>query len=434
MARTKLLICPYCGETQRESPRCITCAGLLEPLSRQATHNAMGPWFIRDESKPYHPGCSYETLVKLIDRGQVGKYSILRGPTTRQFWTIARHIPGVAHLLGYCHQCDEEVQPSDHGCPKCGALFGAWLERNHLGLPGICPLPGEPGEPGVVEGATAGNGNATSSPDPYQTWESTTEETGISSFASDTELVRHPETFSPVTDEPAGESILHHAAGEMESSGDDASVSESVVPAAPTLAVTDFTGGGPRKAESAGASGSGLVYALQRTIAQKQRTNRWLTGLLVAAGFGLASTTLTLIMQSSEGKEEIPVVVDQTSPPEKTDVHPPDGGELHVTESTIPPLPREEEKLPTPSPSEQGTDSSSDSLAKITDLHERLLESLAEGENSDLSSVQRLKALRDAETLWLEWSALSENNEEKEEIGKRIREGIEREEFFAPPV
>ena len=117
MTRTKLLICPYCGEAQPVGERCRACGGFFDPLSRQATHNAMGPWFVRDPERPFRPGCSYETLVQLIQRGQVTKYSIIRGPTTRQFWTVARHVPGVAHLLGYCHACDGPVDPDERRLP-----------------------------------------------------------------------------------------------------------------------------------------------------------------------------------------------------------------------------------------------------------------------------------------------------------------------------
>ena len=143
MAKTEVLICPYCGDKQPASERCRACGGLFEPLSRQATHNAMGPWFVRDSAKPFHPGCSYETLVRLIDRGQVTKYSIIRGPTTKQFWTVAKHVPGVAHLLAYCHNCDASVDHEDHGCHACGVSFGAFLDRNFLGLPEVRPLPWE---------------------------------------------------------------------------------------------------------------------------------------------------------------------------------------------------------------------------------------------------------------------------------------------------
>lgn len=180
MTKTKVLICPYCGETQPAGERCRACAGLFEPLSRQATHNDMGPWFIRDPFRPFQPGCSYETIIKLIERGQITKTSILRGPTTKQFWTIARRAPGVAHLLGYCHSCDAPVDVEDHGCPACGVPFGAYLDRNYLGLPEVRPLPWEPGhdEAAAQTAAVAGRMDLRMAAEPL----------GISSFASDTEL------------------------------------------------------------------------------------------------------------------------------------------------------------------------------------------------------------------------------------------------------
>ncbi len=145
MTAKKIIICPYCGDTQPQAERCRACGGLFEPLSRQATHNAMGPWFIRDPARPVRPGCSYETLAKMIDRGQVTGHTILRGPTTRQFWTVARHVPGVSHLLGYCHNCDAHVAATDHGCHACGVPFGAYLDRDNMGLPEVRPLPWEAG-------------------------------------------------------------------------------------------------------------------------------------------------------------------------------------------------------------------------------------------------------------------------------------------------
>src|SRR5881394_2638955 len=63
-----LTVCPYCGHNSFNNARCDQCKGLLDPLSRQASQNAMGPWFIRDEAAPFRPGCSYETLRALIAR------------------------------------------------------------------------------------------------------------------------------------------------------------------------------------------------------------------------------------------------------------------------------------------------------------------------------------------------------------------------------
>jgi hypothetical protein len=179
-SKTRLVICPYCGETQPAGDRCRACRGLFEPLSRQATHNAMGPWAVRDTARPHQPGCSYETLLRMIERGRLTKTSIVRGPTTKQFWTIARRVPGVAHVLGYCHACDADVEPDAHGCPECGAPFGAYLDRNYLGLPEVKPLPWEApdGEDARASGPAAERGM----------WESAATRRGISSFATDEEL------------------------------------------------------------------------------------------------------------------------------------------------------------------------------------------------------------------------------------------------------
>lgn len=189
MADHRLLICPYCGETQPESDRCRACSGLFEPLSRQATHNAMGPWFIRDDQRPHQPGCSYETLVKLIQRGRVTRYTIMRGPTTRQFWTIAKRVPGISHYFGACYQCDASVDPDDRACHACGATFGGFLDRNFLGLPEYRPLPWEgdeavPRRPDVEPGEPSDWRQQMSEP--------ASGPRGISSFATDEELLGDP--------------------------------------------------------------------------------------------------------------------------------------------------------------------------------------------------------------------------------------------------
>ncbi len=128
------VICPYCGHTQSDATRCEMCRGLFEPLSRQATQNAMGPWFIRDETQPFRPGCSYETLVRLVERGKVTPATIIRGPTTRQFWKRADQVQGLSHLMHVCHACGERVGKTDVCCEYCGAPFAADGDRQTLGL------------------------------------------------------------------------------------------------------------------------------------------------------------------------------------------------------------------------------------------------------------------------------------------------------------
>jgi hypothetical protein len=114
----------------------------MDPLSRQASQNAMGPWFVRDDALPFRPGCSYDTLRALIAKGRVTRESILRGPSTRQFWTRATSIPGVAHLLGECHACHTKVSADFARCPSCSAAFACSTDRQSLGLAPVRLLPG----------------------------------------------------------------------------------------------------------------------------------------------------------------------------------------------------------------------------------------------------------------------------------------------------
>ena len=279
MAKVKLLICPYCGYTQPQVERCHGCGGLLEPLSRQATHNAMGPWFVRDPDRPHQPGCSYETLVKLVEREQIAKHTIIRGPTTRQFWTIAKRVPGVAHLLGYCHNCAASVDPADHGCHACGVPFGAYLDRNYLGLPEIRPLPWEAQLEGnepprfagrSVQGSHAGHA------------------AGLSSFASDEELLGEVGSSGSRARGPAGAAAPAGAQGPVRSAPSKpanepgvGSVAQAQTPQVGANLFDDY-------------AAAAVTRSLQRKVAAQRRTIRGLGAavvilVLVAAVVGLAS-------------------------------------------------------------------------------------------------------------------------------------------------
>lgn len=140
--RARTVLCPYCGHVSLNPSRCEHCKGLFDPLSKQASQNAMGPWFIRDAANPFRPGCSFETLRQLIQRGKVTATTVLRGPTTRQFWMHARAAPGVANLLGECHACHRAARPEASGCDHCGAPFSVATDREFLGLAPVHLLPG----------------------------------------------------------------------------------------------------------------------------------------------------------------------------------------------------------------------------------------------------------------------------------------------------
>ncbi len=138
--KPKVILCPYCGNTQTQpDDRCAGCGGYFDQLSLKVTQQHMGPWFIRDRHNPFRPGCTYDVLVKQIQKGKITPTTILRGPTTRQYWSVARHVPGVAHRLGYCHACGARVEPTDQTCSHCGESFFAPQIRDNLGLAPIDP-------------------------------------------------------------------------------------------------------------------------------------------------------------------------------------------------------------------------------------------------------------------------------------------------------
>jgi len=170
---TRLILCPYCGNTQSEpEDRCAACGGFFDNLSLKVTQQHMGPWFVRDRHHPFRPGCSYEVLKKQIERGKVKPTTIIRGPTTRQFWSVARNVPGVAHLLGYCHGCGGHVDPDADRCSHCHTRLFAPRLRDKLGLapagaemPSHGQLTGTGGDtedtaaPSADPGATGGGGS-----------------------------------------------------------------------------------------------------------------------------------------------------------------------------------------------------------------------------------------------------------------------------------
>jgi hypothetical protein len=363
MAKSKALICPYCGDTQPVGERCRACGGLFEPLSRQATHNEMGPWFIRDANRPFQPGCSYETLIKLIERGQVNKFTILRGPTTKQFWTIARRVPGVSHLLGYCHNCDASVDVGDHGCHACGVPFGAYLDRNYLGLPEIRPLPWEASHEDEER-----RGEVSSSR--LMDFRRAAEPLGISSFASDEELrggtlPPHPNAFS-IGGGYGG------AAAQMAHQG--LAVSPQTF-ADPRLAVSrGFVAAQPDHAPTAGAA-----LASAREVARQRRMVRILTiGLIVMVL--IAGGALVMLLNQQGGT--LPEA------PAKTNIT----GETGVDSTNSQHAPAVKSTEETAAAPEQVAPETIDVEALLTQVQEQV----AIGETETNSMEQRIAAYEDA--------------------------------------
>lgn len=132
--RNRAMICPYCGDEQPRGAACGSCRGRVDAASRQATHAQMGPWFVRDAARPFAPGCSLETLARLVERGVVTRSTVVRGPGSQQFWMRAERVAGISHWFGVCHACAGAVAPGSAACPACGAGQLASVDRQWLGL------------------------------------------------------------------------------------------------------------------------------------------------------------------------------------------------------------------------------------------------------------------------------------------------------------
>lgn len=148
------MLCPFCGEVSPDVKQCRGCRAFLDPLSRQATQNEMGPWYLRDPAHPFRPGCSFETVRRMVTRGAISPMTVIRGPTTRQAWSFAGRVPSVANLLGLCHNCQREVSAEAFSCYACGASFAPEMDRQHLGLAPVHLLPGQ-APPEVIASAAA---------------------------------------------------------------------------------------------------------------------------------------------------------------------------------------------------------------------------------------------------------------------------------------
>ncbi len=167
-------VCPYCGCPQHHPGVCEHCGAHTDPLSRQATQNEMGPWFVRDEANPFRPGCRFETIERWVRLGRIGPDTVLRGPSTNQHWTPAIRTPGVSRLLGRCHACGGEVETDAVICAACGVSLEIVRDRQYLGLCPVRALPGRADPRRVASsllqsGSAAGTGRSTPPPASPQT-------------------------------------------------------------------------------------------------------------------------------------------------------------------------------------------------------------------------------------------------------------------------
>ena len=127
--------CAYCGQViPRDSPRCPHCRTAFSAAVRQAYREAVGPWFYLVAKNPSGRGVTFETLVKLVEKGRVKADSIVRGPTTRQDWLYAAETPRLSKYLGLCPHCFGEATPDLTYCTHCQLNMN---ERPASARPGV---------------------------------------------------------------------------------------------------------------------------------------------------------------------------------------------------------------------------------------------------------------------------------------------------------
>lgn len=144
VTKAEAILCPYCGSRQKVCLACESCGGRFDVASLQATQNDMGSWFVRDSRRPHFVGYSYQAIVAAIRSGEIGRDQIVRGPSTRQLWTVARRAAGIAHLFGRCYACQGPVTSEDGNCTACGTRPSGFNDRNFFGLPQVEGLPQQP--------------------------------------------------------------------------------------------------------------------------------------------------------------------------------------------------------------------------------------------------------------------------------------------------
>lgn len=113
-------ICPFCGTLSEsaEGP-CSRCTMENTPLTRQATRARLGPWYVLQTRNPAAPGMKYSVLLSLVKKGQITPRSIVRGPTTNQFWRFAAKVRGISREFGICWGCGQDIAKNTETCPHC---------------------------------------------------------------------------------------------------------------------------------------------------------------------------------------------------------------------------------------------------------------------------------------------------------------------------
>jgi len=128
--------CVYCGQViGRSEERCPHCKTSFSLAVRRASREVMGDWFYLDSRNPSGRGITFETLIKMIEKGRIKADSIVRGPTTHQDWLYAAEAPRLAKYLGMCPHCFAEAKPEDTYCTRCQLNMNTRAGEPRPGVP-----------------------------------------------------------------------------------------------------------------------------------------------------------------------------------------------------------------------------------------------------------------------------------------------------------
>ncbi len=128
--------CVYCGQViERSSDRCPHCLTSFSFAVRQASRETVGDWYYLDPRNPSGRGVTFETLIKMIEKGRLKADSIVRGPTTHHDWTYAGEAPRLAKYLGMCPHCFAEAKPEETFCTSCQLNMNARPAAPRPGIP-----------------------------------------------------------------------------------------------------------------------------------------------------------------------------------------------------------------------------------------------------------------------------------------------------------
>jgi hypothetical protein len=114
-------VCPFCGTiSDRVDEACHRCTMENTALTRQATRARIGPWYVMQNRNPGAPGMKCSTLLGLVRKGQITPKTVIRGPTTHQFWRFAARVKGISREFGLCFSCGTRLDSKAVECPRCG--------------------------------------------------------------------------------------------------------------------------------------------------------------------------------------------------------------------------------------------------------------------------------------------------------------------------